>query len=217
MIPIVMKSNHSFSRRIGRPLSQSGRHRVETMLPHLSYPMPFPRSMPQMGIEIGFGYGEHLAAVAALRPEVGWIGCEPFLNGVANLLGQIEAQSLDNIRIWNEDVSELLPQLADGLLHYAYILFPDPWPKLRHHKRRLIQRDFLKMLARACAEHATLTIVTDHDDYATWIDEIARDETGFTLLPPSAENLPIISKYHAKALAAGATIYRFDLVRDKLS
>lgn len=120
-------------------------------------------------LEIGFGAGEHLAMQARAHPNAQFIGCEPFMNGVGHLLQEIDAHNLKNIRIWPNDARELIAALPDACLDAAYILFPDPWPKSRHHKRRLIQPEFIESLARILKPGSTLLLATDHTDYLTWM------------------------------------------------
>lgn len=122
-------------------------------------------------LEIGFGAGEHLAAMAAANPKIGYIGCEPFFNGIGNLLVMIEAQKLSNIRLFVDDARLLLPLLPPASIAHIDILFPDPWPKPRHHKRRLITQQMLSMLARLQPAGGTLLLATDHEDYGAWMLE----------------------------------------------
>jgi tRNA (guanine-N7-)-methyltransferase len=120
-------------------------------------------------LEIGFGGGEHLAAQAQARPDVDFIGCEPFVNGMAKLLAQIEQHKLGNIRIWDEDVTDLLPVLPDSCLERVYILYPDPWPKRRQRKRRLVSDEMLEKLARIMRPGAELRFASDIDNYIGWV------------------------------------------------
>ena len=119
-------------------------------------------------LEIGFGGGEHLSARARAHPETGFIGCEPFVNGVAKLLAVIHRVKLSNIRIWDADATELITRLPSGSINGAYLLYPDPWPKRRHRKRRFISDDNLEALARVMTPGAELRFATDIDDYAGW-------------------------------------------------
>jgi tRNA (guanine-N7-)-methyltransferase len=119
-------------------------------------------------LEIGFGGGEHLAAAARAHPGIGFVGCEPFVNGVAKLLAVIAREQLPNIRIWNADATDLIGRLPSGCLGGVYLLYPDPWPKRRHRKRRFISDENLEALGRAMAAGAQLRFVTDIDDYAGW-------------------------------------------------
>jgi tRNA (guanine-N7-)-methyltransferase len=119
-------------------------------------------------IEIGFGGGEHLAAAARAHPETAFIGCEPFVNGVAKLLSVIDRDRLGNIRLWDAEATDLLDRLPAGCGAGAYLLYPDPWPKRRHRKRRFVSDENLQRLARVMAPGAALRFATDIDDYAGW-------------------------------------------------
>lgn len=119
-------------------------------------------------LEIGFGGGEHLLAQAEAHPDIGMIGCEPFVNGVAKLLRQIEQRRLGNVRVHAGDARDVLDALAERALGRVFVLFPDPWPKARHHKRRIIAAPVLDQLARVMAEGAELRIATDIAEYARW-------------------------------------------------
>jgi tRNA (guanine-N7-)-methyltransferase len=119
-------------------------------------------------LEIGFGGGEHMAAQAQRRPDILLLGAEPFLNGVASALRHIDQQGLSNVRLRQGDARQLLADLPDASLDRVFILFPDPWPKTRHHKRRLIQPESLDALARVLKPGGRLRFATDWADYAAW-------------------------------------------------
>lgn len=129
----------------------------------------FGRPVSDVWLEIGFGAGEHLAAQAARHPDIGFVGAEPFVNGVARLLAQIETQRLDNIRILADDVRPLLAALPRACLGRVFILFPDPWPKARHHQRRIVNRQTLDRLAEAMRPGAELRLATDDGGYLRWM------------------------------------------------
>lgn len=120
-------------------------------------------------LEIGFGGAEHLIGQAKANPNVRLIGCEPFLEGVVKALDGLEAEGLNNVRIHDEDVRPLLDQLPDSCIDRVFILFPDPWPKTRHHKRRIVSTRTLDALARVMRPGASLRIATDHMGYGRWI------------------------------------------------
>lgn len=122
-------------------------------------------------LEIGFGGGEHMAHQAALHPGASIIGCEPYINGIAGLLKQIDDEKLGNIRIYPGDARLLVARLPDVSLTRVFILYPDPWPKLRHHKRRIVATPFLNELARVMKPGAELRLATDHAGYAEWMLE----------------------------------------------
>lgn len=119
-------------------------------------------------IEIGYGGGEHLARLAQEQPDTGFIGCEVFSGGIAKLLQAIDEQGLDNIRLFTDDALKLLMQLPAASLDAAYLLYPDPWPKMRHHKRRFVSPATLGELARVLRPGARFNFATDIEDYADW-------------------------------------------------
>ena len=122
-----------------------------------------------MWFESGFGGGEHLAAQAEAHPQIGFIGAEPFVNGQASLAAAVEARGLANVRIWPEDGAALLDALADRSIGRTFLLFPDPWPKTRHHKRRFVTAATVAQFARVLQDGAELRMATDDHDYAAWM------------------------------------------------
>ncbi|MGB0497684.1 MAG: tRNA (guanosine(46)-N7)-methyltransferase TrmB [Rubricella sp.] len=124
----------------------------------------FGRDCP-IWLEIGFGAGEHLVAQAKDNPAIGLIGCEPFVNGVAACLSKIERENLENIRVHAGDARDLLDVLPQASLDRAFLLYPDPWPKTRHHGRRFANPENLEPLARALKPGAILRVATDIEDY----------------------------------------------------
>lgn len=128
----------------------------------------FPFAPKEVWLEIGFGGGEHLLAQAAARRDIGFIGCEPFINGVAKALAGIEQGRLDNVRLRAGDAGALIAGLPVGALSRIFILYPDPWPKRRQNKRRLISAPMLRELARVARRGAEIRFATDIDDYAGW-------------------------------------------------
>jgi tRNA (guanine-N7-)-methyltransferase len=122
----------------------------------------------EIWLEIGFGGGEHLLAQAKAHRDVGLIGCEPFINGVAKALAGIEEEGLDNIRLRTGDAGALIANLPAACLSRVFILYPDPWPKRRHNKRRLISDATIGELARVMRRGAEVRFATDIDDYAGW-------------------------------------------------
>ena len=168
-----------FGRRKGKALRSGQAERIAQRLPELRVPAAvepasldpralFPKPPAEIWLESGFGGGEHLAHQARSRPEIGFIGVEPFVNGVAKLLGVVGDEHLSNIRIWDEDAAQLLPALAPGTIDCVYLLYPDPWPKRRQRKRRFVSDDNLAALARVMRRGAELRFATDIDDYAGW-------------------------------------------------
>ena len=164
----------SYGRIKSRPIKPRQAGLLDTLLPRIAAPAGAfdPRALKpdasEVWLEIGFGGGEHLAEQAARRPDVLFLAAEPFLNGVASALRHIDERSLDNVRIHAGDARELLNALPDVCLDRVFILFPDPWPKARHHKRRLIQSDLVLDLARVLRPGGALRFATDWKDYAAW-------------------------------------------------
>jgi tRNA (guanine-N7-)-methyltransferase len=206
-----------FGRRKGWKLRARQSGLVETLLPQLLIePKPslpardyFGVELRDVWLEIGFGGGEHLAAQAEANPEIGIIGAEPFVAGLAKLLGKIEDKGLTNIRLYPEDARDVLNALPDAALGKIFILFPDPWPKTRHHKRRFIQMEMLDELARVMREGAELRFASDDSDYVSWALErlLAHPKFEWTAAGPSDwRTRPedwVETRYEAKALKAG--------------
>ncbi|MDX9997982.1 MAG: tRNA (guanosine(46)-N7)-methyltransferase TrmB [Phenylobacterium sp.] len=164
----------SYGRLKSRPIKPRQAALMDTLLPQIRAPAePFdPRALEpdaaEVWIEIGFGGGEHMAAQAARRPDVLVIGAEPFLNGVASAVRHLDEQGLSNVRIHDGDARALLERLPEGSVDRVFILFPDPWPKARHHKRRLIQPDAIEALARVLKPGGRLRFASDWADYVDW-------------------------------------------------
>ena len=129
----------------------------------------FSSSVNQIWLEIGFGSGEHLVTQAINNPSVGFIGCEPYINGVARILTSISKLGLSNVRIFRDDARILLNALPDLSIARTFILFPDPWPKARHHKRRIVGPKTISALCRLMPKGAELRIATDDPSYKEWI------------------------------------------------
>lgn len=168
----------SYGRRRGRKPSSRQAALWSEVYPRFALPLDspppsplaalFPAAVGDVWLEIGFGGGEHLAAQAAQRPDWGFLGVEPFLNGVAKAISAVEAAGLANVRLRQGDVRDLLPQLPDGALERVDMLFPDPWPKTRHWKRRLVQPALLAEIARVLRPGGAFRFATDWAHYAAW-------------------------------------------------
>ena len=170
-------------------------------------------------LEIGFGSGEHLIRVAGSHPEIGLVGCEPFISGVASLLAKLRSREMANIRIYPGDVRDVLDVLPDGSINLAYLLYPDPWPKKRHYRRRFVTPEFLRPLARVLERRAEFRIATDVPDYARQtIEQVPRDglfewtaRRCRDWMRPWTGWLP--TRYEQKAVANGRTPVYMTFVR----
>lgn len=208
-----------YGRRRGRPLRQGRLQLKDRLLPRLAIALPergpldpaalFSPGPAAVWLEIGFGAGEHLAAQAELHPDIGMIGCEVFENGVARLVAEIARRDLRNIRIYPDDARALLDALAPASLGRVFILFPDPWPKQRHHKRRLVAPATLDRLAILMMPGAELLLASDDHDYVAWMLEHATAHPAFRWLarcPGDWRERPPDwppTRYEEKARAAG--------------
>ena len=209
----------SYGRRKGHALSPRKDRLLQELLPRLKVPLDRPAPCPllslfdpgvsEVWLEIGFGSGEHLLWQAEHRPGIGLIGCEPFINGVASLLGLIEERGIDTIRVHNGDARDVLAWLPDASIGRLFLLFPDPWPKTRHLKRRLVSPDTVAEMARVIAPGGELRFASDSGDYAgqalctllasgafVWTAERASD---WRVRPPDWPE----TRYERKALSEG--------------
>jgi tRNA (guanine-N7-)-methyltransferase len=208
-----------YGRRRGRKLRAGQQELWRRLLPRLRFALPeagtlapaalFDRPVDAVALEIGFGAGEHLAAQAAAHPETGFIGSEVFENGIAKLLAEIEQRQLSNIRLFIDDARLLLAALSEASLARVFILFPDPWPKLRHHKRRIVATATLDALARVMIDGGELRLATDDRDYLAWMLDHATRHPEFEWLarrPSDWRTRPADwpeTRYEQKAIAAG--------------
>jgi tRNA (guanine-N7-)-methyltransferase len=167
-----------FGRRKGHKLRAHQADLVNNLLPHLALDIGSP-SLSELGhlfdptaedmrLEIGFGGGEHLVAEAQGFPATGFIGCEPYVNGMAKILAQIETHNIGNIRLFAGDAAELLAWLPPRSLSRIDLIHPDPWPKRRHWKRRFVQDANIKAMARVLKPSGEFRFVSDIDDYCAW-------------------------------------------------
>ena len=209
-----------YGRRRTHKLRPGRQQLVDTLLPKLlvadragnapvAFPPGFGPPARELRLEIGFGAGEHLSGEAAANPDVDFIGCEPFINGVAALLADIDGLGLGNIRIFDDDVRLLLQRLPAASVSVIYILFPDPWPKARHNRRRIFQFETLEALSRIARDDALLLFASDHMDYVAWALAEARRHTDWTWTArtaadwrtPPEDSIP--TRYETKAIRKG--------------
>lgn len=170
---------HWHGRRRGHKLRPGRQALIDGLLPRLHIRPPetggpidvtavFDGPIGDLWLEVGFGSGEHLAAQALGHPDVGFIGCEPFVNGVAALLSHVARDGLANVRVYDDDARRLFPALPEASLGRVFALFSDPWPKRRHHRRRFVGVETLDQLARVMKDGAELRLASDHMGYVRW-------------------------------------------------
>lgn len=203
----------SFGRRRGRKLSPRQESLLRDLLPRVAVdpkaPLANTESATQVWLEIGFGGGEHLVWQAEKNKDIRIIGCEPFEEGVVKVLAAIEDKNLSNVRLQADDARQIIPAMPDASIDRVFILFPDPWPKRKHQKRRLIGRSLLQALARVMKPGAELRIGTDIPDYARTILMAFQSSPGFTwtaLRPSDWQTRPADwpqTRYEQKAVREG--------------
>lgn len=166
-----------FGRRKGKALRSGQAHLFEALLPQIRVTLDtvvdpvqcFTRQdFTSYYLEIGFGGGEHLLSLARAHPEIAFIGCEPFVNGMAKMLSAIENEKLDNIRVYDSDALMLLKALKPESFDRIYLLYPDPWPKRRQHKRRFVSHQTLDLITRALKRDGEFRFASDIDHYVGW-------------------------------------------------
>ena len=212
----------SFGRIKSRTIKPLQAALFDTLLPTIAVPDPRtgpidPRIlMPEASeawLEIGFGGGEHLAEQAQRNPDAVMIGCEPFLNGVASVLRHIDDRGLTNVRIHADDGRDVLNAIPDASLDRVMILFPDPWHKVRHNKRRLLNEETAAQIARVLKPGGRLRFVTDWKDYAGWALERLNRTPGLVWLANEADDWRVapadhvVTRYEEKKLGDTAPLF----------
>ncbi|WP_010299106.1 tRNA (guanosine(46)-N7)-methyltransferase TrmB [Candidatus Odyssella thessalonicensis] len=207
-----------WGRKVARPLKINQKRLLDEELPKLQLFADFGKKldltqlMPGFEsyiLEIGFGGGEHLAWRAQQSSSQGFIGCEPFITGVAGLLGYIEDYELDNVRIVIDDARVLLQSLPDASLDRIFILFPDPWHKKRHHKRRIVSDETIGELSRVLKKGGELMMATDIQDYADWMVDVLSRRSEFTAMLDGRQSVYerphpwLVTRYEQKGIDAG--------------
>ncbi len=206
-------------RRKGKRLRPGQQDLMASLLPRLRVPLGapgaldpltlFPSTVGEAWLEIGYGGGEHLIAQAQANPAVGLIGCEFFENGIAKVLRRIDTLGLNTVRLHDHDARDMLNALQEASIARAFLLFPDPWPKTRHHKRRFVQPDTLDALARALKPGGLFRFATDIPDYTFWTLSHMRRASAFEWLAERPGDWRARAqdwsqtRYEAKALKAG--------------
>ncbi|MBR0717202.1 tRNA (guanosine(46)-N7)-methyltransferase TrmB [Bradyrhizobium liaoningense] len=208
-----------FGRRKGHKLRQHQADLVENLLPHLALDISgeapadvreiFDPAADELRLEIGFGGGEHLAAEAQHFPNTGFIGCEPYINGMAKVLAQIEANNIGNIRLFAGDAAELLAWLPKDSLSRLDLIHPDPWPKRRHWKRRFVQDKTIAAMSRVIKRGGEFRFVCDIDDYCAWTLSHMTRSPDFVWLAERADDFRLpwdgytMTRYGRKAAREG--------------
>src|SRR5437868_10170442 len=211
-----------YGRSKGRPLRGTQSALVEDLLPALSVPEEGPLDATTLfgddrplHFEIGFGAGEHLAYRADLLPDHGFIGAEPFLNGVAAALGHIQDRHLAKVRLHMGDALEVMERLPDASLRFVYLLHPDPWPKARHAKRRMINHGPLDLIAAKLQPGGELRLGTDDPTYCRWAMMVMGQRRDFDWLAESAGDFLTRpggwpeTRYEGKARREGREVWYF--------
>lgn len=213
-------------RRVGRPIRQaqagllanelSGLRLDLSAAPPMSLVQLFEVEVRDVWLEIGFGAGEHLLYQAQQNPEVGIIGCEPFLNGVVKVVRGIQEAEAKAVRLYDDDANHVLDWLPEASLGRVFVLFPDPWPKKRHRKRRFLTEVGLERLARVMRSGAELRFATDIADYAEMVCEGIAATSDFAAAPGLLEQRLAewpLTRYAEKAVAAGRDCQFFIFTR----
>lgn len=214
-----------YGRAKGKRLSQYQAKLMETLLPEVCIPPepldPLSNLDPDKPIrmEIGFGGGEHLLERARQNPQIQFIGIEPFENGIAKTLAGIDRQGLKNITLHHGDARPVMARIADGSFERIDVLFPDPWPKARHFKRRIITTEFLTEIKRLLGQNGVFHFASDIISYVDWTLTRVIDDGGFIWEPKNAENWRKPPKgwpgtrYEAKAKREGRICHYFEFVK----
>lgn len=212
--------NRLYGRRQGRALRAGQRALLDTLFPQVAVPQDGPLDAQHLfgdarplHLEIGFGGGEHLAAQAAAAEGAGFIGCEPFLNGVVGALAHIRDKKLDNVRLFMGNALTLMARLPDASLDMVYLLHPDPWPKSRHAKRRMVNPGPLDLIAAKLKRGGELRLGTDHPVYCRWALMQMAQRQDFAWLVRRPQDWQVRradwpeTRYEAKARRAGREVW----------
>lgn len=211
-----------YGRRLGRPMGQTRQAAIDDILPKLTlreqdvtiekglHPETLFPKPQDIVLEIGFGNGEHLKEMMIKRPDRNYIGAEPFINGMSAFLKSIADMPHDNIRVWMDDAVTMVKSFSDESLSAIYILNPDPWPKKKHHKRRIVRAETLVEYHRVLKDGGNLIMATDVDDLAEWMVTETMNHGGFEWQANRASDwktMPsdwfMTTRYAAKGTAAG--------------
>jgi len=219
-----------YGRARGHRLRPRQQRLLDVTLPRLAFapgqatdPLVAFSSRPrELWLEVGFGGGEHALAQIAAHPDVGLIACEVFDNGICSLLSSLIPEGDEvtaplplNLRLWTDDARTLLRLLPDGSLDRLFLLFPDPWPKSRHAKRRFVHPALLPLLARVLKPGAEWRVASDDPTYQAWVEEVMAGQSLFEVAPPATER-PVgwpATRYETKAVREGRAPQYWTFVR----
>ena len=202
-----------YGRVRGKKLRPRQERLLALTLPRLTFPSAaFAIEPAQLWLEVGFGGGEHALTLTAAHPDTALIACEVFENGICSLLsrlvpegGEADAPLPPNLRLWTDDARPLLRALPDACLDKLFLMFPDPWPKARHAKRRFVHPEQIALVAHVLKPGAEWRIASDDPTYQAWVAETLAAQHAFTVAPPASER-PLgwpPTRYEAKARQAG--------------
>lgn len=225
MEKIENKNIRSFGRIRGKNLTENKIEKLENNLQNLKIELDddfdgLSKNYKKVFLEIGFGQGEHTAHQAMLNPDCLVVSCETYINGVMSLVSRIEENKIENIKIYNNDARDLLEKLPDNYLDRVFILFPDPWPKKRQNKRRIINEEFLTLLKSKMKKGGTLFFASDIENYVEWTMEKIQGilTPTFNSVEECKNNQPVWwveTKYQKKAIREGRDSYFMEFINHK--
>jgi len=203
-----------YGRRKGRPLRSKRAELMKTLMPKIEIKLSdddinpydfFENTKKCLWMEIGFGGGEHLAKQALSNPDIGIIGCEPFIDGVASLVRYVDEEKLNNVRIFPDDARLLIDKMPDACLDRCFVLYADPWPKKKHIERRFIGKENLDRLSRIMKSNALLHLATDVSGLAQWMREQCNEHKSFDCVYDGfdAPDDWVPTRYEKKGIVAG--------------
>ena len=211
-----------YGRARGHRLRERQERLLEVTLPRLTFSPKEPWAPDNLWLEVGFGSGEHALAQVTAHPEAGYIACEVFENGICSLLSKLVPDGEEataplpgNLRLWPDDARTLLRLLPDECVDRLFLLFPDPWPKARHVKRRFVHPGLLPLLARVLKAGAEWRVASDDPTYQAWVAEVMSQQALFDAAAPATNRPPEWppTRYEAKAVREGRTPFYWTFIR----
>lgn len=221
MTTLKPPADRLYGRIRGKKLRPRQEWLLQTFLPQTAWPdVGFTIQPRETWLEVGFGGGEHAFELAKKNPDIGYIAAEVFDNGICSLLSRIAPDGIEtpvplpNLRLYTADARPLLRSLQDGALAKLFLMFPDPWPKARHAKRRFVHPELVTEVARVLQQGGEWRIASDDPTYQNWTDEVLAGQTLFmvTKTDQHPEAWPH-TRYEAKAIQAGRTPFYWSLIK----